>query len=181
MHLRAGGAGERPWLFSRETRGVLPFRSEVRPGSRDLSEREAGSGGVWGRCLCGAVRFEFALPTLACVHCHCGMCRRAHGAGFVTWIRVARAGFRMHSGSEGLVAYPSSEHGVRSFCGTCGSTLFCGLEREPDTIDIVRANLDGEIDRVPEAHIYFSDRASWVEPADALPRFGGPSGTEPLE
>jgi hypothetical protein len=36
-----------------------------------------------GSCLCGAVALEFQIPTLFATHCHCSMCRRSNGAGFV--------------------------------------------------------------------------------------------------
>jgi hypothetical protein len=47
-------------------------------------------------------------------------------------------------------------------------------------IDIVLANLHDKIDRDPQAHYYFSDRAEWVAIGDELPRFGGETGTKPL-
>ena len=139
-----------------------------------------GSDTVRGACLCGAVRFEVGLPTMFCAHCHCSMCRRAHGAGYVTWIGVPYERFRVLAGEERLVRYRSSDHGTRTFCGTCGSTLFCASTNHPAWIDIVLANLEGEIDRAPAAHFYFDDRAGWVRVADELPRFGGKTGTEPL-
>ena len=45
---------------------------------------------VQGACLCGAVRFQVTLPTLFCVHCHCTMCQRNHGAAYVTWFGVPK-------------------------------------------------------------------------------------------
>ena len=141
---------------------------------------DASRRAVPGGCLCGAVRFEIELPTVFCGHCHCSMCRRAHGASFVTWIVVPHERFRLVAGAERLVRYRSSEHGTRTFCAACGSTLFCESTHQPAVIDIVRANLEGEIDRAPEAHFYFDDRASWTAVADDLPRFGGKTGLEPL-
>jgi hypothetical protein len=135
---------------------------------------------VSGACLCGAVRFEIDAPTLFCAHCHCSMCRRAHGAGYVTWIGVPHERFRMVAGEDRLVRYRSSDHGTRSFCGSCGSSLFCESTLHPDYLDIVLANLEGAVDVVPQAHFYFDDRALWVAVADDLPRFGGKTGTEPL-
>ncbi len=108
------------------------------------------------------------------------MCRRAHGAGYVTWIGVPLTQFRFLSGREHLKAFQSSDRGRRSFCQECGSTLFCESSHYPDMMDIVLANMDGPIDRKPKAHYYYSDRADWVSPEDDLPRFGGQSGTEPL-
>jgi hypothetical protein len=133
-----------------------------------------------GGCLCGAVRFAVEPPSLICGHCHCSMCRRAHGAGYVTWFVVPAERFRLLAGEDRLIRYRSSDHGTRSFCGTCGSTLFFTSTHRPDTIDIVLANMDGPIDVVSQTHFYFSDRADWVHVADDLPRLGGPSGMEPL-
>ena len=132
-----------------------------------------------GSCFCGAVRFEVELPGLFCGHCHCSMCRRSHGSPLVTWFAVPRARFALRA-SATLQRFASSDHGTRSFCATCGSTLFCESARHPSTVDIVLANMDDAIDRNPESHAYFDSRATWVEVSDGLPRLGGESGVEPL-
>jgi hypothetical protein len=41
--------------------------------------------------------------------------------------------------------------------------------------------MSAAIDRLPQAHIYFDDRADWVVVEDRLPRLGGPTGLEPIE
>src|SRR5207249_1206364 len=53
---------------------------------------------VLGSCFCGAVRFSVRLPTIFCGHCHCSMCRRSHGAGYVTWLAVPRGQFELEAG-----------------------------------------------------------------------------------
>ena len=136
---------------------------------------------VSGGCLCGAVRFRVQLPSLFCGHCHCSMCRRNHGAAFVTWFAVPSTQLEVTAGSEELRRYSSSTHGSRSFCGRCGSSLFCESEKHPDQVDIPLANVDGGIDRAPQFHFYFDSRAPWAEVNDRLPRLGGPTGIEPLE
>ncbi|MCC6553336.1 MAG: GFA family protein [Polyangiaceae bacterium] len=135
---------------------------------------------VTGQCLCGAVRFAITPPTKWCAHCHCSMCRRAHGAAFVTFCGVPAGQFRLTQGADALVRYRSSEAATRSFCGRCGSTLLFEGERWPGEVHVVRANIDGEIDRAPQAHAYFDRHVDWVELADHLPRLGGPNGNEPL-
>ena len=145
-----------------------------------MSETHGEGTPVKGSCYCGAVQFEVSLPTLFCGHCHCSMCRRIHGAGYVTWIGVKDSQFRFVSGEEKLSVYHSSDHGRRSFCQDCGSTMFCISSHHPDVIDIVLANLQDKIDREPQAHYYFSDRAEWISLGDELPRFGGETGNEPL-
>ena len=133
-----------------------------------------------GSCLCGAVRFEVAPPTSFCAHCHCTMCQRSNAAPYVTWVGVPKQQFKIRSGEECLVSYASSEHGTRSFCSRCGSSLFCELSTRPDEIDITLANFEGPIDREPDAHVYFSDRATWVSVDEKLPRLGGKTGLEKL-
>lgn len=135
---------------------------------------------VTGACLCGAVRFRVTPPTLFCAHCHCSMCRRNHGAAFVTWFGIARERLALEAGEDVLVRHQSSEHGTRSFCGRCGSSLFCESARHPDHVDVVLASLDGPIDRAPALHVYFDSRADWTDVRDELPRLGGASGVEPL-
>ncbi len=135
---------------------------------------------VPGACLCGAVRFDIQLPTLFCVHCHCSICRRAHGAGFVTWVGVAAEQFSLRAGEEQLTRYRSSAHGTRHFCRTCGSTLLFTTSAHPERVDVTLANLQGDIDRPPGLHVYFDDHAAWVDVHDGLPRLGGLSGLEPV-
>jgi hypothetical protein len=136
---------------------------------------------VPGACLCGGVRFTVTLPTLFCAHCHCSMCRRNHGAAYVTWIGAARERLTLGAGAELLTRFASSEHGSRTFCSRCGTSLFCENAAHPDRVDIPLANLSGPIDRAPQLHAYFDDRAEWTELSDALPRLGGVTGLEPTK
>ena len=144
------------------------------------ADAPASAAAVKGACLCGAVRFEVEPPTLFCVHCHCSMCRRNHGAAFVTWFGIVRERLRLTAGADALRRHRSSSHGQRSFCDRCGSSLFCESDRHPDHVDVVLASLAGAIDRAPSAHVYYDSRASWTDVRDDLPRLGGASGIEAL-
>jgi hypothetical protein len=135
---------------------------------------------VSGSCFCGSVRFEVDLPTLFCGHCHCSMCRRSNGAAFVTWFAVPYGQFRLLR-SATLVRHRSSEEGSRSFCGNCGSPLFCESSRHPEYIDITLASMEGSIDRAPTAHLFYDCRAEWIDNEEKLPKRGGSSGVESLE
>ena len=126
-----------------------------------------------GECLCGKVGFEVTPPTRWCLHCHCTLCRRAHGAPFVTWFGIGKDQLRVFRG-EGAVRWrDSSEHGRRAFCDVCGTQLFFESTRWPGQIDIVRALVDGPIDREPSAHVHMSKKVDWLEIKDGLPRFPG--------
>ncbi len=110
------------------------------------------------------------------------MCRRAHGAAFVTWAGVMRDQFTLLAGEEQLGRYHSSTHATRSFCRACGSTLFFEeSERWPGEIHIATVYFKEELDKPPGGHFYFNEHVSWLEVNDGLPRFGGPSGGEPLD
>ena len=136
---------------------------------------------IVGSCFCGAVRFSIQPPAGMCCHCHCSMCRRLHGAAYVTWVEMPRAQVQIRSGEDRLRTFDSSSHGKRSFCTGCGSALFCELAERPAHIDVVVANLEGEFDLSPQLHIFYDHRASWTVVGDELPRLGGESGTSPIE
>ncbi len=136
--------------------------------------------GVDGGCLCGAIRYRVEFPTIWFAHCHCSMCRRAHGAAFVSYCGVPEAQFRIETGADMLVRYDSSPTAWRQFCRRCGSTLTFAGERWPGEVHVVVANLNGPLDREPAAHCYYDAKVPWVDAADHLPRLGGPTGTQPL-
>jgi hypothetical protein len=133
-----------------------------------------------GGCLCGAVTFEVALPATFVGHCHCSMCRRAHGAAYVTWVGVPVGMFYLTKGKETLVDYQSSDHVTRSFCGRCGSPMFCNDARHAEAAHLTLASLQGDTGLIPEAHYFFDSRADWTKVHDDLPKLGGKSGLMPL-
>lgn len=136
---------------------------------------------ISGRCLCGAVRFTIDPPTLWCAHCHCGMCRRAHGAAFVTWVGVPEDRFHLTVGEDMLRGYASSQEAKRRFCGHCGSPMFFASSRWPGEVHVAVGCLIDPLDREPAAHVFFDEHVDWVVLGDGLPRRGGTTGTEPIE
>jgi hypothetical protein len=128
---------------------------------------------VRGGCLCGAVRFEIALPSKWCAHCHCSLCRRAHGAGFVTWVGFEADHFELRSGDHHLKWYESSPGARRGFCSACGSTMLFESSRWPGETHVALACIEDAIDRVPEANAYVDGHVDWVPLDDSLPRYKG--------
>lgn len=122
-----------------------------------------------GSCLCGALKFRIRPPSKWCAHCHCSLCRRAHGAGFVTWIGVESPQFELVA-LESLRWFESSPGARRGFCGICGSSLLFESTRWPGEMHIARASIPGPIDREPAAHVYTRSAVSWCELDDRLPR-----------
>lgn len=124
-----------------------------------------------GGCLCGAVRYEINGMVRHVTHCHCTMCRKAHGAAFATYAFLGRRRFRIAQGSDALRSYRSSADVTREFCGTCGSSLFWSTAREPDALSVTLGTLDGDPGGRPEAHIFARDKACWHEITDSLPQY----------
>ena len=122
-----------------------------------------------GECFCGQLKFEFDGPSLWCAHCHCTMCRRSHGAPYVTWVGVGEDRFRLTLDST-LRWFESSADAKRGFCERCGSTLFFASSRWPGEIHIARAAFPGDIDRQPQCHAYWESHVGWSNVDDNLKR-----------
>ena len=123
---------------------------------------------VHGGCLCGAVQFELTLPSKWCAHCHSSMCRRAHGAGYVTWVGFDSRHVRLLQGDQHLHWYLSSQGARRGFCGTCGSTMLFESRRWAGETHVALACIDGRIDRAPQAHAFYDAHVDWIPIDDSL-------------
>ena len=117
-----------------------------------------------GGCFCGAVRYSIALPPRWVAHCHCTMCRRAHGAAFVTWVGNLRDDFQVERGTEVLTAFKSSGAATRHFCSRCGTMLLFESTNWPEELHVTLASLDSSAGLEPAANAYWSNRVSWGDP-----------------
>lgn len=134
-----------------------------------------------GRCLCGAVRYQFEGVPLWCAHCHCESCRRQTSAVFASFVGV-RSEDIAWSGS-GRRRYQSSPGVHRTFCGDCGSPMTYESEtRWPGETHLHIGSLDEPNAVAMGAHVHVDEQLSWIEVLDQLPRFGatGSSSTAPL-
>jgi hypothetical protein len=122
-----------------------------------------------GRCLCGAVRFEYEGPENWIGHCHCESCRRNCSAPFTTFVGVPRERLRM---TAVVPAVYSSSPGVRRhFCGGCGAPVAYDAEKYPDEIHLYLAALEDAAGLTPEFHVFAGEQVPWVELGDHLPKY----------
>ena len=126
-----------------------------------------------GSCFCQAVRFHLRLPSKWCAHCHCSMCRKIHGAGYVTWVGFEADHFELDSGGEQLAWFESSPGASRGFCRQCGSSMFFKSERWKGEIHVALGCMDDPIDRKPQAHAFHDSHVAWMPIDDALQIFNG--------
>ncbi len=123
---------------------------------------------VSGGCLCGAVTFKARLPSKWCAHCHCSMCRKFHGAGYVTFFGMQENQVELDNSGGQLRWHESSPGSERGFCNHCGSSMFFKSERWAGELHIALAAVDGAIDRAPQAHVFYDTHIDWLPIDDAL-------------
>jgi hypothetical protein len=104
-------------------------------------------------------------------HCHCSICRRIHGAAFVTWGGIARDEFSYVSGEDNVRRYSFSERTDSLSCKTCSSTFLVDSKPEADMLYITLGTVDGDIDCPDGYHEYAGSKAPWYEICDDLPQY----------
>lgn len=124
-----------------------------------------------GGCLCGGVRFRVSGPPLDSGYCHCRMCQRNSGAPVVAWVTFPSSGFSWIKGESR--EYASSEHGLRRFCGDCGSYLLFHSTQSPNEVSVNTASFDNPDAYPPRMHIFTESRLSWFRTDDNLPAHQG--------
>lgn len=129
-----------------------------------------------GSCLCGAIRYEVNAPIERITHCHCSMCRKAHGAAFGSYASVAASSFRFTAGANLVARYASSPTVIRSFCPRCGSTLQWLSSARAQWVDFAVGTLDTTLEPPSQQHIYAASKASWYHIQDSLPQAAGGLG-----
>ncbi|AYC33659.1 GFA family protein [Pseudomonas cavernae] len=124
-----------------------------------------------GSCLCGEVKYRLDAPIKSVTHCHCSMCRKAHGAAFGSYGNVRRQDFHFTQGQDSVAEYHSSPGVTRTFCKHCGSTLqwFSELPH-PDWLSVALGTLDTPLGTIPQKHIFSESKADWYAIADGLPQ-----------
>lgn len=121
-----------------------------------------------GSCLCGEVRWtvdDGAFTRMS--HCHCSICRKAHGAPFATCATAPRESFHWIEGESRVVRYVSSPGFERAFCGQCGSVVPDG---SGSNMFVPAGCLDDDPGLRPSVHIYVASKAPWHVIEDDLPR-----------
>jgi hypothetical protein len=114
------------------------------------------------------VRFEITEPIEEMSHCHCSMCRKAHGTAFSTYARVARRALRFTAGEDQVRRYRSSAQVERAFCPVCGSKLAFFFDGMPEAMWVTAGSLDGDPGVRPTSHIFVGSKAPWHEITDDL-------------
>ena len=118
-----------------------------------------------GHCLCGAIEIEIRGPLRDVVVCHCGQCRRQHGAP-PSYTAALWSNVTIH-GEKNLKWYQSSPEARRGFCRLCGTSLFW----EPmgqGRVSIAAGCLVKPTGLRTVRHIFVAEKADFDEITDGL-------------
>src|SRR5260370_5682024 len=126
-------------LASEESGSVLePQRlSNLSQGDKAMADFK-----LTGGCFCGGVRYTVTAPAVDTHHCHCSICRKFHGAIFVTLSVFPRDAFTYDKGTGNLGTYNSSEKVHRHFCTTCGCPISLDLVDNHGVIAVPTGTID---------------------------------------
>jgi hypothetical protein len=130
-----------------------------------MVETRAKSAPLGGRCLCGAITIEIRGTPRDVVVCHCGQCRRQHGAPpsytSAAWSEVTVRG------DKHLKWYQSSAGARRGFCRVCGSSLFWEPVGE-GRVAIAAGCLDKPTGLRTVRHVFVADKGDFYDITDGL-------------
>jgi len=101
------------------------------------------------------------------------MCRKAHGAGYVTWVGFQQDMVTFPKGTEQLKWHVSSPGAQRGFCKLCGSSLFFRSEKWADELHVALGCINDEIDRQAQANVFFDNHVDWMPIDDSLKQVDG--------
>lgn len=121
---------------------------------------------IAGSCLCGQVTFKVWGPFKGFRLCHCSRCQKASGSAHVSNIFTGPDQVEFLTGAELVKRYDHlpAETFSKCFCGNCGSVV--PYNNRPSTALIIPAgSLDEDPGIVPEANIFWPDRACWYDAA----------------
>ena len=126
---------------------------------------------ISGKCACSKVQYQVEGDLKDFCHCHCSICRKIHGAAFVTWGGICRDKFVLLTGKNNLKSYAFSENADSLFCDNCGSTLLVDFKPEIDMLYIALGTVDGDVQCPPGFHQFVGSKAPWFNISDTLPQY----------
>lgn len=125
-----------------------------------------------GKCMCGAVAFEFRADREDVTICHCGQCRSWSGHQWAS-LNAPFESLQIKVGEETVGWFRSSDYARRGFCKECGSSMFWHADKLDDykhRIAIAAAAIEKGAPMKLAEHIFVSDKGDYYEIADGLPQ-----------
>ena len=132
---------------------------------------------ITGGCFCGDLRYELDAPLGLVANCHCGFCRRIHGAPYTTVTFIRADAFRWTLGEPRVFETPLGN--LRSFCPRCASPT-CNFQppERGEFASLIVGSLDAPFQQRAWMHVNVESKLPWVDTDDGLPAFDGWPGPD---
>ena len=124
-----------------------------------------------GSCLCESVKYEIKGQFESFYLCHCKYCQKDTGSAHAANLFSTSAKLTWLAGENKIKKFnlPSTRH-TKSFCEECGSALPL-YQMESKLLTVPAGSLDTQINMIPNAHIFYSSKASWSEGLESIKKF----------
>ena len=125
-----------------------------------------------GKCMCGAVEFEFRADNPRVTACHCGQCRAWSGHVWAS-LNAPFDTLKFRAGENAVGWFRSSDHARRGYCTACGSALFWHGDRLDDhkhRIAIAAGSITAPTGAALSEHIFVADKGDYYDISDGLPQ-----------
>ena len=123
-----------------------------------------------GSCLCGNIRFEIADQFDHFQLCHCTQCQKSTGTAHASNLFTSPNNITWLAGQEDLVRYNQPGRRISNvFCKQCGSRM-PWLSLSGDTLAVPAGCLDHTPHLIPQANIFWPERADWYDAGVAAER-----------
>lgn len=124
-----------------------------------------------GSCLCNKVTFKIEGDFESFYLCHCKYCRKDTGSAHAANLFSSKSRLTWNKGEENVNTFnlPGTQH-TKSFCKDCGAAL-PSIQMDGKLLVVPAGSLDSELSFEPNAHIYFSSRATWDDGLGAIQKF----------
>ena len=123
-----------------------------------------------GRCLCGDLAYAASGDLAPVINCHCGFCRRVHGAPFTTVAFLPASSLAQLPSSGEPSHFTTPLGNLRHFCRHCSTPVY-NTRPGIDVACLVVSSLEEEFQPSPWFHVNTESKASWFEIGDGLPRY----------
>lgn len=115
-----------------------------------------------GRCLCGAVSYQFSGEPVAARICWCKDCQHIASNGTVNAI-VNTDSLTINGGLSEFISVAESGNQIcRRFCPTCGSHLFANSSARPQYMVVRIGTLDEPSSISPTMNIWTKSAPTWA-------------------
>lgn len=123
-----------------------------------------------GSCLCGKVHFEIEGRFDSFFLCHCKNCRKDTGSAHAANLFSSTARLKWLSGEDIVKTFDFDSGHIKSFCTECGSAL-PNIQINGTLLCVPAGSLDSEVTIIPNAHIFYAQKANWENNLDKIPKF----------